>query len=229
MRHAIYYTPDPAGDFHLLGARWLGRDAVTGTDTGPQPDDRLAGITAEPRRYGFHGTLKPPFRMKDGTSLATLEVATRRIAQQHTTFVAGRLALREIDGFLALVPDDAGSALENLAADCFRHLDDFRAPASEEELVRRRAAGLTERQDANLIRWGYPYVFDDFRFHITLTRRLSEAERTWVMPLAESHFATVLGKPLVIDALSIVSESAAQAPLMVDLRLPLVASKMKAA
>lgn len=229
MRHAIYYTPDPSSDFHVLGSRWLGRDAISGAECGPHADPRLEDITAEARRYGFHGTLKPPFQMKDGTSLATLEVATRRIAQQHTTFVAGHLTLQVVDGFLALAPNQAVAALDNLAADCVRHLDDFRVPASDAELARRRAVNLTERQDANLIRWGYPYVFDDFRFHVTLTRRLTDEERDWVVPLARRHFATVLDKPFVFDTLSIVTEPAPDAPLIVELRLPLIISKVKAA
>lgn len=229
MRHAIYYTPDPASDFHVLGSRWSGRDAVRGAQCGPQPDPRLEDITEEARRYGFHGTLKPPFRMKDGTSFATLEVATRRIAQQHTTFAAGLLSLQDVDGFLALVVNDGSTALDELAADSVRYLDDFRVPASDTELARRRAAGLTERQDANLLRWGYPYVFDDYRFHITLTRRLSQDERDWVMPLAKTHFASVLDKPFVFDALSIVTEPADGQPFMVEMRLPLVVRKMKAA
>lgn len=229
MRHAIYYTPDPASDFHVLGSRWLGRDAVSGAEGGPLADPRLDEITAEPRRYGFHGTLKPPFRMKDGTSFATLEVATRRIAQQHATFVAGRLSLQDVDGFLALVINEASTALDDLAADSVRYLDDFRVPASDAELARRRAPGLTAQQDANLLRWGYPYVFEDYRFHITLTRRLSEDEKDWVMPLAKAHFASVLDKPFVFDALSIVTEPEDGAPFVVEMRLPLVVSKMKAA
>ena len=45
------------------------------------------------------------------------------------------------------------------------------------ELARRRRAGLTPQQDAMLVRWGYPYVFETWFFHMTLTRRLTAAEK----------------------------------------------------
>lgn len=229
MRHAIYFTPDPHGLLHRLGSQWLGRDAVNWKTISEQPDARLAGLTTEARRYGFHGTLKPPFRLKEGTTFSALEVATRRISSQHVAFSAGLLGLKIIDGFLALAPETENEALDHLAADCVRHLDDFRRPADDAEIARRRAAGLTDRQDAHLLRWGYPYVFDDFRFHMTLSRKLSDEERAWIWPLAQTHFAGVLGKPLEIDAISLVTEPSDGADFMVEQRLPLVMSNVRAA
>ena len=49
------------------------------------------------------------------------------------------------------------------------------------------ARKLTARQDAMLVRWGYPYVFDTWFFHMTLTRRLSAEEKRVFMPAAEAH------------------------------------------
>ena len=40
-----------------------------------------------------------------------------------------------------------------------------------------------------LVRWGYPYVFDTWFFHMTLTRRLSADEKRIFMPAAEAYFA----------------------------------------
>lgn len=229
MRHAIYFTPDPQGLLHRLGSQWLGRDAINWKTFSEQPDPRLPALTADARRYGFHGTLKPPFRLKEGTGYPSLEAATRRISSQHVAFSAGSLALKVIDGFLALAPETECEALDHLSADCVRHLDDFRRPANEDEIARRRAAGLTKRQDAHLLRWGYPYVFDDFRFHMTLSCKLSSEDRSWVWPLAQSHFAAVLGKPIDIDAISLVTEPSDGADFMVEQRLPLVTSNARAA
>ena len=36
-------------------------------------------------------------------------------------------------------------------------------------------SGLTDRQEALLTQWGYPYVMEEFRFHITLTGALDPA------------------------------------------------------
>ena len=68
---------------------------------------------------------------------------------------------------------EPSAALQALADACVEQLDRFRAPPSDAELARRRRASLTPRQDAMLVRWGYPYVFDTWFFHMTLTRRLT--------------------------------------------------------
>lgn len=229
MRHAIYFVPAPQADLHRLGSLWLGRDATSGVPCINHLDPRLGEITAEARRYGFHGTLKPPFPLKDGASRASLGLAVQRIASQHHVVSAGVLEARIIDGFLALVPQPQSPLLDDLAADCVRLLDEMRKPAGEAELARRRAAGLSPRQEANLLKWGYPYVFEDFRFHMTLSRRLSEAEAAWLLPMASAHFAPVIGRPLIIDAISLVTGPEDGGDFLPEERLPLVTETLKAA
>ena len=228
MRHAIYFCPNPASELHRLGSTWLGRDAFT-CDSLRQPDARLHKITVHPRRYGLHGTLKPPFRLKQNASAAAFDAAVRALSSQHESFLAPALMLAEIDGFLALTPERACTPLDELAADCVQQVDDFRTPPGEAELRRRRAAGLTETQEQLLQRWGYPYVLEEFRFHMTLTERLTEEEREWVLPLAEQHFATVLGRPLTIDAITVMLEPDEGDDFRVLERFPLVYNALKAA
>jgi putative phosphonate metabolism protein len=228
MRYAVYFTPDTASELHRLGSTWLGRDADR-RESLAQPDSRLHELTSDARRYGFHGTLKPPFHLKDGVSVASLERSVQILASRHEHFSIGPLKLQSIDGFLALVPSNTSTALNELAEDCVEWLDDFRAPPDAAELKRRRSHGLTPRQEELLQRWGYPYVQDEFRFHLTLTRRLSDLEREWVIPLAQQHFVTVLGQPTHVDALTLMVEPAASSDLHVHLRLPLFSKAMKAA
>ena len=160
MRYAIYYTPLPGTALASFGAAWFARDA-------PCLD--------APRRYGFHGTLKAPFRLAAGTSEAELLGAAGRFAAERPAFSGPALRLSVLAGFLALTPSEPSEALDRLAADCVAVFDRFRAPAAKAELARRRRPGLSPRQDALLLRWGYPYVMDAFRFHMTLTGRLDEA------------------------------------------------------
>ena len=172
-RYAIYYVPPPGTALAALGARWLGRDA---------PD--LAGVSAEdwrravaaPRRYGFHATLKAPFRLAAGTDERALADAVERFRRTRGPAPVGKLALRVLADFLALAPMERGAAAE-LAADCVRAFDAFRAPPTAAEIARRRPDGLTASERANLERWGYPYVMEDYRFHLTLTGPLDEADR----------------------------------------------------
>ncbi len=228
MRHAIYYVPDPSSALHELGSYWLGRDVFSNA-TLPQPDDRLTGFNMDACRYGFHGTLKPPFRMKENVSIDAFESALRNLANQHESFSIGPLELRMIDRFLALVPADENVELSHLAADCVQQLDNFRTPPGEAEMRKRRAAGLTVTQDALLQRWGYPYVLEEFRFHLTLTSRLSAEDAEWIHPLAQSHFKTVIGRPLQIDAITHMVEPDNGEDFLVRQRMPLVYNALKAA
>ncbi|AOJ08007.1 DUF1045 domain-containing protein [Burkholderia mayonis] len=177
-RYAIYLTP--AEPWNALGSRWLGRDALTGEriERGADVDDaRVDAWTRGPCRYGLHATLKPPFRLAAGVSAAALDAAAHALAVRMQSFALA-LELRPLRGFLAWRPADAPverGSLRALADTCVRELDVFRAPLSAADIARRRAAGLTPREDAHLVRWGYPYVFDTFAFHITLTNQLDAA------------------------------------------------------
>ena len=205
MRHAIYYAPEPESLLHELGSTWLGRDAFAGQAL-RQPDlPGISDLTEEARRYGFHATLKPPFALADGMDAAGLVQAMKGLCRTIEPFSI-ELKVNVIDGFLALVPKTRSARLDALAARCVRELDSFRRLASEAEVAKRRAAGLTPRQDAHLLRWGYPYVLEDFRFHMTLSRRLGEDEAEALMPAAHAHFADVLQRPVMVGALSLFRE-----------------------
>ncbi|MDT0683182.1 DUF1045 domain-containing protein [Roseicyclus sp. F158] len=170
-RVAVYYLP-PGGDLARFGASWLGWDVAQGC---PAPQPAIAGlaeVTEAPRKYGFHGTLKPPFRLAEGLDIAALEEAVESVARTGAPARADGLALTTLGGFLAFTPVGDAAAIERLAASCVTELDAFRAPAGPNEIARRRGAGLTSRQDALLTRWGYPYVMEEFHFHLTLTGRL---------------------------------------------------------
>src|SRR5262249_46661964 len=90
--------------------------------------------------------------------------------------------------------------------------DKFRAPPDAAELAKRRAAGLTPAQDALLERWGYPYVFDEFRFHMTLTRRLNDEEQARIEPRLLPLVAPATAGPLLIDALSLFAQADRASP-----------------
>jgi hypothetical protein len=137
---------------------------------------------------------------------------------------APALSLKVIDEFLALVPAHHCPALDELAATCVRNLDRFRRPAGVDEVQRRSTASLSKRQDAYLLRWGYPYVMEEFRFHITLTRRLSDQERNHTAALDREHFSDILDHPLVIDHLTLFREPGPGRDFIAVERYPLRAS-----
>lgn len=203
-RFAVYYVPsdDALADF---GAAWLGWDIRTGHDALRFDVNGLRDITMTPMKYGFHGTLKPPFRLVEGHSITQLAEAAQTLAARLAPAACEGLALTALGGFLALTPVGDAPELRRVAQACVQDLDPFRAPASEAELARRRKAGLTPRQDAHLLKWGYPYVMEDFRFHLTLSGRLPAEALTHWSSVAEKHLPA-LPAPFKLDQIALCGE-----------------------
>lgn len=203
-RYAIYFVP-PFGPLAMAGAGWLGRDAATGTSL-PQPDPALPALTGAPRRYGFHATLKAPFRLRAPENPESLLAGLSELAATLRPVVLDGLSVQVFHGFLALLPVGGTAPLNALAAEVVMQLDRFRAPLNPTEIARRNPAELTQRQRALLGAWGYPLVLDEFRFHMTLTDRLTPDQASVLLPLAQAHFADALREPVVIDALTLFAE-----------------------
>jgi putative phosphonate metabolism protein len=210
-RYAVYLAPPRDHPLARFAAEWLGRDPWSGGAMA-QPrleglsPERLRSITASPRRYGFHGTLKAPFPLAPGRTPVELQAAVADLAAARAPFELP-LRLGALGGFLALVPAGDPAVVDRLAADCVRALDPFRAPLSAAELERRRAAGLSPGEEATLLRFGYPWVLDRFRFHMTLTGRLDEPERARVRALLEPLVAPLLQVPLPVDAVAVLEQA----------------------
>lgn len=226
MRYAIYYAPPPDDALARFGSTWLGRCAETDAPM-EQPTldslepDFLQNVTAEPRRYGFHATLKPPFALAEGYDEERLMTQAERFAARQRAFDLPALSLTALGSFLALTPTQHSAPLHKLADDCVGAFDDLRRPASETELARRRGNGLTARQDTLLRRWGYPYVFDEYRFHMTLTGKLSPEERTAVEPPLRRQVLPLLSQPRRVDQIAVFVEEKPGAPFKVRARFPL--------
>jgi len=207
-RYGIYAVPE--GALYRAGADWLGWDSVAGKAVAqPQVPGLPAapeGLTATPRKYGFHGTIKPPFRLSDADQAEDLDAATRAFCATRAPVVIDRLEVRRLGGFVAIVPATPSAILFDLAAATVEALDGFRAPATEAELEKRRKSGLSERQEQNLLRWGYPYVMEEFRFHMTLTGKLSGADAEATCDALSARFAPALPEPFVIDSLCLMGE-----------------------
>jgi putative phosphonate metabolism protein len=220
-RVALYYAPHPDDPLFSAGAAWLGRDPA-GDAPVAQPDvPGISEVTAEPRLYGFHATLKPPMRLAAGRRWSDVLRAASELAERIARFELPPLAVMDVHGFLALRETVACPPLQALADACVEYLDPLRAPPSEDELARRRRGRLTAEHDAMLVRWGYPYVFGTWFFHMTLTRRLTEAEKAIFRPAAEAYLAPALAAPRQVTDICLFIQSHPGAPFVITDRIPL--------
>jgi len=208
-RYAIYYAPPAGSPLWRFGSTVLGYDAETGEELAFPVFRRFDAeswreMTAEPRRYGFHGTLKAPFRLADDKDEAGLRAACARFAADRARFACAGMQVAAIGRFLALKTVQPCAALDRLAAGAVSAFDEFRAPLTEAEMERRLRAPLSERQKEYLARWGYPYVFDDFRFHMTLTGPLDDAARADAQAELAEHFAaSEADGPLIVGEIAL--------------------------
>jgi putative phosphonate metabolism protein len=224
VRYAIYFSMPQDADLTKAAASWLGRDAFGGAVAAVAPDDQA--LVAEPSRYGFHGTLKAPFHLADGKTELELLDTFDHVSAQLPPFEIGELVLGQLGPFFALVPGNGHHEQISLLADaCVREFEPFRAPLSNGDIARRKPDALPERQRQNLLEWGYPYVFEAFRFHMTLTGPVAKDEQEAVRVRLEDHFAAFIGKPLPIDHLALFVEPERGAPFIVYKIMPLGGSK----
>ena len=213
-RYAIYHAPAPASDLDRFGAELLGYDAFAGEDL-PFPQDVLEAapdwhdLTSDPRKYGFHATLKAPFSLAPGKTDAALFAACAAFAATPRTIPVIKPVVGSISGFIAVIPAEPPPELIELAADCVREFDGFRAPLTEADRARRNPAQLTATQREHLDRWGYPYVMEEFRFHMTLTGRLGRERREPILAMLKARFAALELATLAIDRIAIFRQESA--------------------
>ena len=205
-RYALYYAPPP-GVFHDRTAAWLGWDAASGQEVSP-PETAIDSepLTREPRKYGFHGTIRAPFRLAGGLILADLRAAADQLAAELPPVRMEGLRLTSLHGFMALIPMGDPAPLQALGAAVVRGTNHLRAPLTEEEIARRRPERLTDRQRQLLEEFGYPGVMEEFRFHLTLTGPLPETDRERVAGVLADYLGDCIPSPFLIEDLVLFGE-----------------------
>jgi putative phosphonate metabolism protein len=213
-RYAIYYAPVLGSDLDRFGAQLLGYDALGCHDL-PFPADVLQAapdwqeLTADPRKYGFHATLKAPFTLAPDKTEAELLAACSAFAATPRAIPVIKPVVGTISGFIAVIPATPPPELIQLAAHCVTAFDSFRAPLTDAGRARRNPSRLTPQQRDHLDRWGYPYVMDDFRFHMTLTGRLGSERREGVLAMLKARFAALGLATLAIDRIAVFRQESA--------------------
>jgi putative phosphonate metabolism protein len=213
-RYAIYFVPEPGSELDRFGAGLLGYDAFSGDDL-PFPDDVTQMVpdwrelTRDPRKYGFHATLKAPLSLAEGKTEADILAACQSFAAKSRRVPVIWPIVSSISGFIAVVPAEPAPELERLAADCTIEFDSFRAPLARQDRARRNPAALTSRQREHLDRWGYPFVMEDFSFHMTLTGRLQNERREPILSMLWKRFDAIGLDALSIDRLAVFRQESA--------------------
>ena len=225
-RYAVYYAPEPGSPLACFGRTWFGYDAEAGVAVANRQDyglgaDFVARITETPRHYGLHATLRAPFRLAPGVREEELIEAFAAFAATRPAVSLGEVGLHRIGPFLALTPLAGTQDVDRLHAQCVFAFERFRAPLTAEERERRLAQGLTANQRILLAQWGYPFVLSEYRFHITLTGRLTADESERITPVLVPALKDLQGETLRIGALCLFAEPADGGPFRLVSRVAL--------
>ncbi len=180
----------------------------------------VSAVTKRPRRYGFHATLKPPFRLVDDETPESLFTALSEFAHERNAFALPRLRVGDLGDFLALRAEDECAQLDSLAEDCVVKFDRFRQRPSKAEFAR-RSRRLNARQRDLLEQWGYPYVLDQWRFHMTLTGSVPEAHAGTIGEFLSRWFEPALREPLWVTDLCLFLEEESGREFRLGARFPL--------
>jgi putative phosphonate metabolism protein len=220
-RYALYFVPAAVSQLHRYGSAILGYDSYTG-NTVEFPDEFGNGavnwneLTAAPRRYGFHATLKAPFYLAPSCTEQQLVNALRSFAGLGHAIHSFTPVIRELEDFIAVVPLEPESSLNALAGSCTTIFDAYRAPMSPQERARRIASGLSQSQIQNLDRWGYPYVLSEFRFHMTLTGAVPQRRRKAILAVLLNGFHRMkVERSIAVDRLALMKQDASDAPFRI--------------
>jgi putative phosphonate metabolism protein len=215
-RYALYYAPAPRSELGRFGAHLLGYDAFSHKTLRFPVDIEQAlpdwgELTQDPRKYGFHATLKAPMALADGKIEAELLAACAEFAATPRPIPVIAPVVSAISDFIAVVPSQPSAELQALAADAVRNFDSFRAPLTGKDRARRNPDRLPPRQREYLERWGYPYVMEEFRFHMTLTGRLPAERREAVLAILRKRFAALQLTARAVDRLALFRQDNAAA------------------
>jgi putative phosphonate metabolism protein len=220
MRYAVYFTPPPEDALTQAAAQWLGRDAFSGETIEPVLEGDLTAddwraLVAAPVRYGFHATLKAPFELSADRSEEELVAAFDSFTSSTPATAIPELTLSKLGRFFALTPGEDSRGIDHLAAQIVEAFEPFRAPMTAEDRARRHPERMSELQRNNLDRWGYHHVFDDFRFHMTLTGQVEPERQAHVENLLRPRFAAFTGRERAISHLGLFVEPEKGGPFTV--------------
>lgn len=225
-RFALSYVPENGTPLAALGRTWLGRD-VYSSETQDQPKirgiapDRLAELTKWRRSDGLHSILKPSFHLNSSTSLASLIETVKLLAAKLKPVEIPQLEISVIGKFITLTPTIPSRETVELASQCVRVFDGYRAPIKIDLNARYIRDKLTVYQNRMLKHWGYPYVMEEFQFFVPLTDRIeNDGERAKISKALSKLCQPAMACPLSINGITVLGQDSRKDPMSIIERVP---------
>ena len=184
-RYAIYYAPPKESSLEEFGRYWFGWDPLNAklinnkqrinylNRFGIKNLKNIDKNVLIAKKYGFHGTLIPPFKLNKNYSTNTLFKKTEDIAKKFKKFKFYKFKLKRINNFYAFVQNKKNSNINKISNRLVKELFKFRSPLTKKEIDKRNPSKLSKLQLNILHKWGYPYLMSEFKFHMTLASEVT--------------------------------------------------------
>ena len=218
-RYAIYFAPKKESDLNQFGRTWLAGDMHSSLKIDGISDKQMADVITPAARYGFHGTLKPPFHLTSSNQESLLIKDLKTFVSNEKPFLLPALKLSRIGRFLALAPQQQSFRMQALSERCVRFFDPYRQPESESQMNKRRKPGLNIRQENYLVTWGYPYIFKEFKFHLTLTGPIIDKKlKTIIFKELEKRLRLIHLDGIIVASVCLFIQEGKEAPFLLHSR-----------
>lgn len=224
-RYALYFAPKSDSPLYEFGTRVLGRNEIEASQhynaselikQNAPAKILLERLTAPAAYYGFHATLKAPFSLRDEFTFSDLRRKVELLAQKTDCVSLAGLEPRLYRGFVALCFEQQSADVAKLAEICVRELEPYRAALTEEEMQARKESQNLNAEQLKLLRvYGYPFVLNNFDFHMTLSGKLCSGEDSrafmlWIEPL----YKRLINRTPMLDQLTLWHQPARNLPFV---------------
>lgn len=208
-RYAIYFSPEDNSELELFGATVLRRRAADASEwENPEIPVEFPSSSCwkkrviRPANYGFHATIKAPFALAGNHTAEQLHHDLEAFCRKRQPIPLEGLIPTRTTRYDALALSSQPEALKALAADSVQEFEKYRAPLTEQDIKRRDPSSLSARENRYLTQYGYPYILDDFNFHMTLSGANDHNDAAYLVWLKSLYQAMVSETP-VLDRLCI--------------------------
>lgn len=216
-RYAFYFSPPPHSELAAFGKLCLGRTAFRARQSDAKStfadQARWQTLTTKPAHYGFHATLKAPFELKQNVSVKQLIDTAQAFVSKEAPITLTTLAPRLLSQFLALTLEEQPDTVASLAQRCVETFEGHRLPLSNTDIQHRLQQPLSDRQTTLLQQYGYPYVAEQFRFHMTLSGELPNQDNDFLEWVSET-FQSIVTCPPVLDRITLFWQTDRQSPFV---------------
>ena len=218
-RYAIYYAPPKESSLEEFGRYWFGWDPLNAklinnkqrinylNRFGIKNLKNIDKNVLIAKKYGFHGTLIPPFKLNKNYSTNKLFKKTDEIAKKFKKFKFYKFKLKKINNFYAFVQNKKNSNINKISNRLVKELFKFRSPLTKKEIDKRNPSKLSKLQLNILHKWGYPYLMSEFKFHMTIASEVTGNKLYFELKKIEKNKKIILNEINNFDKIYIFGEN----------------------